>query len=127
MVLNGQPLTFRVRRPPPGQGIEVLEVEGVNTDFQVRSQFNAYLFFATANMFSPASCPEFFGTFSVNPHTGEATFQPKRVWRVALTGKLLALGKQDVSHIVVTMAPVGGGAPLSFSSAKIIHVDDPEI
>lgn len=127
MVLNAQPITFRVTRPPPRKhGEEVLEVDGMNMNFNQLAQFNAYLFFPTAIISSPTACPEFFGTFNYVPHAGQANFTPKRVWRAALGSKLKLLKREVFSEIIVTLVPSVPGTLVTFSGAKIVYIGDTE-
>lgn len=124
-VLLNEALTFRARRPPPPatkNAFEVLVIEGINMDFSQLINIKAWLFYPTANANSSISCPDFIGAFDNIPHAGQAKFTPKREWRVAIGDKLKAVGREYVSHIVVTL--VQGSSknyPVTFSSAKVVY------
>jgi polyphenol oxidase len=128
-VLLGEPMTFRVDRPTKREaGVEVLEVSGIHIpDLTVQAHWKAYLFYPNASVLTGAACPEFAGTFNWIPHIGQTKYNPGRVWRVAIGPKLLQLGKDYVTSIVITIVQTGSPLQaLTFDSATIIFDNSPE-
>ena len=115
-------LTFRVRRPSKREkGFEILVIEGISMNFSQQVHLQAFLFYPTADLSTPFSCPEFIGTFNNAPHIGQAASTPNRNWRIAIGGKLEQLGREYVSEIVVTIIRSGQlGTPLKFG-AKVVY------
>jgi polyphenol oxidase len=132
MVLNEKPVTFKVNRGTrKKKGTEVLEMSGIHIpDAFEQVHWKLYLFFPGANLTnSGPTCPEFAGTFNFIPVQGQATFNPKRVWRVAIRPKLQQLGMDYVDKIVVTIvsAPSDTGYQnVTFDKAKIIYDTSPD-
>ena len=127
--LYTEPISIRVRRPAVvGVGTEVLEIQGIKLNATIQAHINAYLYFPTANGDTSIGCPEFFATFNFIPHVGQASFNPDRLWRASLGPKLQALGKDYVSHIVVTLVQVGHSIqPLRFREARIVYDDNSQM
>lgn len=125
--LGAEPLTFRVPRPERSDvGVEVLEIEGIKVDGRFQSHWEAYLFFPSVDINTPVSCPEFFGTFNFVPHVGQAQFNRDRVWRVAVKDKLVALGKDNYTDIIVTLVQFGPNVqPLGIGKARIVYDASP--
>ncbi|KAG0610577.1 hypothetical protein M758_7G076400 [Ceratodon purpureus] len=130
-VLGSTPLTFKVSRPeqstrPTTPAEEVLEISGIKLDSTLQSHWEAYLFFPSADSTTAVSCPEFVGTFNFIPHVGQAQLARDRLWRVAFTTKLVALGKENSTEIVVTLVQFGPNIQnLKFSKASILWDTSP--
>lgn len=114
--------TFRVPRPRTSKkGFEILLIDNIMMDFSKEVHLQAHLFLPTADLSTPFSCPEFIGTFNNAPHVGQAAHTPKRLWRIAIGGKLKQIGRDYVSDIVVTIIRSGQlQTPLSFT-AKVVY------
>lgn len=104
----------------------MLEIEGIKVDGRFQSHWEAYLFFPSVDINTPVSCPEFFGTFNFVPHVGQAQFNRDRVWRVAVKDKLVALGKDNYTDIIVTLVQFGPNVqPLGIGKARIVYDASP--
>lgn len=121
-----EPITFRVPRPPSSsKGTEVLEIQGIRFNQTLQVHWEAYMYFPTANAKTGVLCPEFFGTYNFIPHTGQAIYNPARVWRAAVGPTLKRLGKEKHSHVVVTLVQVGHSIqPVKFTRARILYDSD---
>ncbi|KAG0602916.1 hypothetical protein M758_10G051400 [Ceratodon purpureus] len=120
------PITFRVARPAVrnSTGVEVLEFSGVDfAEPSMQVHWRSYLFYPTAVTGTSAACPEFAGAYNYVAHPGMAIFKGRnRKWRVALDSKLVALGKQNLSDIVVTLAQFGPTIqPVQFAKVEITY------
>lgn len=127
-VVTLAPITFRVERARDRQGLgtEVMEFAGLRIPNITQSiHLKVYLFFPQANASMGAECPEYLGSFNYNPHIGQATLNPKRVWRGAIGPKLLQLGLDYVDDIVVTIVQTSKppGQNFTFATARI-HYED---
>lgn len=126
-VLFTEAYTFKVARPynhaNASIGTEVLEIAGITFgDVSMESHFRAYMFHPSAVADTSAGCPEYIGQFNYAPHTGQALFNRNRVWRVAIGGKLAALGMEDYMDVVITLAQIGFPLqPLKFSKISITY------
>lgn len=127
-VFGDQPFTFRVPRGEQSEkGHEVLEILGIELDANLQVHWEAYLFYPSADATTSVSCPEFVGTYNYIPHVGQAQIKIERSWRVALRSKLVTLGKQNYSEIVVTLAQFGPTIQsLRFGSARIFYDTSPD-
>lgn len=126
-ILNSEPLTFRVARPERSDvGAEVLEIQGIKVDGTFQSHWEAYLFFPSAEQNTSVSCPEFFGTFNFVPHVGQAQVNRERVWRVAIKQKLIDLGKDNYTDIIVTLVQFGPNIQsIQLAQAKVLYDTSP--
>jgi len=130
-VLGATPITFKVKRPKrQKKGTEVLELSGIHIpDNFLQVHWKAYLFFPSANLTnSGTTCPEWTGTFNFLPVVGQPTFNPKRVWRVAIGPKLKQIGKDYVDSIVLTIVQESNPIQLiTFDKAKIFYDLSPKV
>jgi polyphenol oxidase len=129
-VLLGEPMTFKVTRPSKSKsGVEVLEISGLHIpNNTIQAHWKAYFFYPNVSFLTGAACPEFAGTYNFIPHVGQAEYNPKRVWRVAVGPKLLQLGKDWVKSLVVTIVQTGQPLQaLTFDNAKIICDRSPTV
>jgi polyphenol oxidase len=130
-VLLDSPLTFKVNRPRKKhpRGTEVLEISGIhipNNTLQVH--WKVFLFDPNVTDQSGAVCPEFGGTFNFLPHVGQATVNPKLVWRMAVGPKLLQIGKDYVKKVVFTIVQNGPFLqPITFDRARIVYDRSPDV
>jgi polyphenol oxidase len=125
------PLTFRVKRPSrSSQGTEVLELSGIRipnaTD---QMDWKVYFFYPQAQVNSTGWCPEYAGTLNLIPHDGQASYNPLRVWRVAVGPKLQQIGKDYVKSVVVTVVQTTAppGQNVTFNKAKIFYDLSPSV
>lgn len=130
-VLGETPITFRVTRPKKSShGTEILEISGIRIpNATARALWKAYVFFPQATAADGPACPEHAGTFSYLPHVGQAAYNPKRVWRMAVRPKLVQLGKDYVKSLVVTLVQTTAppGQNITFTGAKIFYDLSPRV
>lgn len=127
MVLHTVPLTFKVQRPRrrPEVGVEVLELSGLSLIPALQAHWEAFLFLPNGNNKTTVSCPEFIGTFNYVAHVGQALFNRERRWRVALGPKIMALGKENYTDVVITLAQFGPNIqPITFERAVVVFDTD---
>jgi polyphenol oxidase len=92
-------------------------------NISLQAHWKAYLFFPQVNHTEGASCPEFVGAYNFIPHVGQAEYNPKRVWRVAVGPKLKALGLDYVKSVIVTLVQPQSIwlHDIKFTKAKILY------
>ena len=90
-------------------------------NFSLLANVEGYLFHPSANLSTSVGCPEFFGTFNNVPHVGQAVVQPRREWRFAIGEKLKIIGREYVSHIVVSFVQTTVPVPITFQNARIVY------
>lgn len=131
LVIYSKPVTYKVKRGTrKKKGTEVLEFSGLHIpDAFLQVHWKIYLFYPGANLTnSSPMCPEFAGTWNYIPVVGQPTFNPKRVWRVAIGPKLQQLGLDYVDSIVVTTVPLGDYYQnVTIDKARIIYDLSPEV
>ena len=132
---SGGALTFRLRRPDHGAhnmsgvaGEEVLEVKG-NLNWTQNAAFQVFLFIPTAvHDVTSIGCPEFLGLFQSTPHVGMSNNIPGTfVWQVGVRQKLKDMGRESVSHLVVTLVGPEVSAvsqPLVITSAEVSYTHE---
>ncbi|KAG0566489.1 hypothetical protein KC19_7G067800 [Ceratodon purpureus] len=125
------PYTFKVGRPAKSRkGTEVLEFSGISIpNATANVDLKVYLFYPQALSNSTAWCPEYVGAWDFIPHIGQADYNPKRLWRVAVGPKLKQIGKDYVKSIVVTVVQTTAppGQNITFDKARIFYDLSPRV
>lgn len=122
-------LTFRLKRPSISHrdevtGEEVLEIE-YSIDWLKQAIFNVFLYLPQARWdVTSIGCPEFAGYFETDPHVGQSPSIPHRlVFRLGLRKKLKDLGRESLSHIVVTLVgPDAAQQTLAVTNARVMYL-----
>lgn len=122
-------LTFRLQRPSISRrnaivGEEVLEIE-YSIDWMKQAIFNVFLYLPQARWdVTSIGCPEFAGYFETDPHVGQSPNIPRRlVFRAGLRQKLKDLGRESLSHIVVTLVgPHAAQQTLAVTNARVTYL-----
>lgn len=123
-------LTFRLQRPSTSRrsnaivGEEVLEIE-YSIDWMKQAIFNVFLYLPQASWDDTSiGCPEFAGYFETDPHVGQSSNIPRRlVFRAGLRQKLKDLGRESLSHIVVTLVgPHAAQQTLAVTNARVMYL-----
>lgn len=130
-IIYKEPYTFRVARPAfnsnATNGTEVLEIQGIKMDSTIQGHWRAYLYHPYAVADTPVGCPEFIGIFNIVPHVGQANYHRNRAWRVALGPKLQALGMENYTDVVITLAQYGPTIqPMTFAKVSIVYDMSPQ-
>ncbi|GLJ28492.1 hypothetical protein SUGI_0560510 [Cryptomeria japonica] len=128
------PLTFKVERPnkSPGKGqVEILKIEGVETDRRVFSSFEIFINYPEANSSTPFNSPHYAGSFSTLGHgiMTEGSMKStttKETFKVGISETLEDLGIQNDDEIVVTLIPKSAKDlatyPITIASITIDYV-----
>ncbi|GLJ28487.1 hypothetical protein SUGI_0560420 [Cryptomeria japonica] len=128
------PLTFKVERPnkSPGKGqVEVLKIEGVETDRTGFSAFEIFINFPEANSGTPFNSPHYAGSFTTLGHgimTEESmkSMTAKETFKIGISETLEDLGIENDDEILVTLVPKSekdlATSPITFTSIKIEYV-----
>ncbi|GLJ28488.1 hypothetical protein SUGI_0560430 [Cryptomeria japonica] len=128
------PLTFKVERPnkSPGKGqVEVLKIEGVETDRKVFSAFEIFINYPEATTTTPFNSPHYAGAFTTIGHGimtegSMMSTTTKESFKIGISETLEDLGIQNDDEILVTLVPKSSKdlatSPITFTSITIENV-----
>ncbi|GLJ28485.1 hypothetical protein SUGI_0560350 [Cryptomeria japonica] len=129
------PLTFKVERPNkrPGKGqLEVLKIEGVETDRKAFAAFEIFINYPGANSSTSFNNPHYAGCFTSIGH-GKMTegsmksMTTKESFKIGISETLEDLGIDNDDEIVVTLVPKSAKdlttSPIKFTSIKIDYIN----
>ncbi|GLJ28483.1 hypothetical protein SUGI_0560320 [Cryptomeria japonica] len=126
------PLTLKVERPNKSLGkgqVEVLRIEGLETDRKGFSGFEIFINYPEANSSTPFNSPHYVGSFTSLGHgimESMKSMTTKEIFKIGISETLEDLGIEDDDEILVTLVPKPAKdlrtAPITYTSIKIEYV-----